>query len=217
MYRPRMPRATANGRVRRTQEERSAETRGRLLDATIESLIDLGYAATTTTVIAERVGLSRGAQLHHFPTKAELVAEAVEHLSRRIGEDLIHETSKLPVDGDRVAAAVDLLWSRYATPLFPAWLELLVASRTDAELRRRLHAVEDRLVHSIQQRAEEIFGKEARAEPGYELAIELTLSLMQGMALTRAVAVGAARRRNKREAAMLAAWKDVVSGLITGR
>src|SRR5687768_9891437 len=117
-----MPRPTLEGRVRRTQEERSAETRGRLLDATIDCLIDLGYSATTTTVIAERAGLSRGAQLHHFPTKAELVSAAVEHLTRKIGEDLQKDVERLPDNGDRVSAAVDLLWSRFSTPMFPAWL-----------------------------------------------------------------------------------------------
>lgn len=51
---------------RRTQQERSTETRERLLDATVQSLIDLGYAKTTTTVVCERAGLSRGAQVHHL-------------------------------------------------------------------------------------------------------------------------------------------------------
>jgi len=70
-------------RARRTQAERTASTRARLLDATLECLCDLGYARTTTPEIARRAGLSRGAQLHHFPTKAELVTGAIEHLFAR--------------------------------------------------------------------------------------------------------------------------------------
>ncbi len=57
--------------------------RHRLLDATVDSLVELGWAGTTTTVIAERAGVSRGAQLHHYPTKATLVMAAVEHLADR--------------------------------------------------------------------------------------------------------------------------------------
>ena len=64
-------------RVRRTQEERSAATRAKLLDATIDCLIELGYAGTTTTLIAERAGVSRGAQLHHFPSKDALYRAVV--------------------------------------------------------------------------------------------------------------------------------------------
>src|SRR5437899_5969622 len=108
-----MPRVLPDGRVRRTQEERSAATRAKLLDATIACLVDLEYSATTTTVIAERAGVSRGAQLHHFPTKADLVAAAVAHLSHRIGEELQDEAARLPVGKDRPAAAVDLLWSTF--------------------------------------------------------------------------------------------------------
>jgi AcrR family transcriptional regulator len=203
-------RAAAPKRVRRTQEERSAETRGRLLDATIACLTDLGYAATTTTVIAERAGLSRGAQLHHFPTKAELVAAAVEHLTRRIGEELFEEAAKLPADGDRVSAAVDLLWSRFSTPLFPAWLELLVASRTDAELRAHLNEVESRLAAALRHQTVEVFGERAGRAPGFQLALDLTLNLMYGMALEQSLARADGRHRKRRDAAMLDAWKRMV-------
>ena len=62
------------------QDEKSAETRRRLLEAAICCVIEFGYANTAGSEIAERAGLSRGAQLYHFPTKEELFAKAVEHL-----------------------------------------------------------------------------------------------------------------------------------------
>ena len=43
--------------------------RARLLEATVELLVERGYAGTSTTLVSERAGVSRGAQLHHFPTK----------------------------------------------------------------------------------------------------------------------------------------------------
>ena len=82
-------------RTRRTQGERSAETRARLLDATVESLIEAGYAHTTTTAVCARAGLSRGAQLHHFPTKSELVIAAVAHLTRRRAKEVREEAQRL--------------------------------------------------------------------------------------------------------------------------
>jgi AcrR family transcriptional regulator len=200
--------------VRRTQEERSAETRGKLLDATIDSLIDLGYSATTTTVIAERAGLSRGAQLHHFPTKAELVSAAVEHLTRKIGEDLQKDVERLPENGDRVSAAVDLLWSRFSTPLFPAWLELLVASRTDADLARCLTAVGAGLERAAQRQAFALFGEAAGKSPNFELAMELTFDVLYGMALERALDPTDGKQRKRRETAKLAAWKGLVVTLL---
>src|SRR3954466_3942789 len=116
--------AKANGggavATRRTQEERSSATRALLLDATIACLIDLGYSATTTTVIAERAGVSRGAQLHHFPTKAELVAAAVEHLANRMGAEMRKDADRLHGTGLKGGAIIDVLWARFKSPLFVA-------------------------------------------------------------------------------------------------
>ena len=64
----------------RPTQARSIATRTALLDAALETLAEKGYAATTTIETARRAGLSRGAQLHHFPTKAQLLTAAVDHL-----------------------------------------------------------------------------------------------------------------------------------------
>lgn len=118
-----------------TQAERTAATRGRLLDAALDVLADHGYAATTTVEVARRAGVSRGAQLHHFPTKAELLAAAVELLYARRREEFAAAVAAMPDGIDRVDEAIDLLWSMFSGPTFPAWLELQVAARTDDELR----------------------------------------------------------------------------------
>ena len=71
---------------RRTQAERSARTQAALLDATVESLIELGYGRTTTTEIAHRAGLSLGALLHHYPTKTDLLVAAAMALLALTGD-----------------------------------------------------------------------------------------------------------------------------------
>jgi len=73
-------------RRRRTQDERSSAMRERLLDATIECLVEYGYTGTTVTRIADRAGVTRGAQVHHFRTKDDLVTAAVKHLAGRSAE-----------------------------------------------------------------------------------------------------------------------------------
>lgn len=118
------------------QEERSAETRARLLDATVECLFERGYAGTTTTEIASRAGVSRGAQLHHFPKKDELVVRALEHVFElRLNE--MRAAVAEPPSGTRehrLAAIIDAMWPLFKGPTFYAWLELVVASRTDPAL-----------------------------------------------------------------------------------
>jgi AcrR family transcriptional regulator len=170
-------------RPRRTQAERSSATRAQLLDATIDCLFRLGYARTTTTDVAARAGVSRGAQLHHFPTRVELVTAAVERLFERRHREFLAAMAGLPAGTDRAAAAIDLLWSMVSGPTFYAWLELAVAARTDAELRPRVATLTRRFMHVIETTFPELFPRPNRPHPLYEVAPLFVFALMDGLAL----------------------------------
>jgi AcrR family transcriptional regulator len=172
-------------RERRTQAERSAATRARLLDATIACLHDLGYARTSTPEIARRAGLSRGAQLHHFPTKAELVTSAVEHLFARRREEFLRAFRERAGDEDPTDAAIDILWSMVSGPTFYVWLELTVAARTDAELREPVAALTERLASIVQETFRELFPAPSEPNPFYEVAPRFAFALLDGLALER--------------------------------
>jgi len=130
-------------RVRRTQAERRAATRTALLDATIASLVEEGYANTTTRGIAERAGVTPGALQHHFATKVELMAEARRRISTKIVEEVLAQgdLTGLPLL-ERSERLLDLMWQLYRGPLFQAGMELWIAARTDAELRASLVEVQ---------------------------------------------------------------------------
>ena len=176
--------------ARRTQAERSATMRARLLDATIECLHDLGYARTSTPEIARRAGVSRGAQLHHFPTKAELVTSAVEHLFDRRREEFLQAFRARPEGQEPAEAAIDILWSMVSGPTFYAWLELVVAGRTDAELREPVAQLTTRLGAVIEQTFRELFPAPLTANPFYEVAPRFAFALLDGLALERIHADG---------------------------
>ena len=180
-----MKASTVTRLPRRTQEERSASTRARLLDATIACLFELGYAGTTTTEIAERAGMSRGAQLHHFPTKAELVTTAVDYIFEKRTEEFRKAFATLPVGVDRTAAAVDLLWSMVSGPTFYAWLELVVAARTDPELRPTVEAIGKRFGENVDRTFRELFPGAAGSNAFLDLAPMFTFALLQGLALDK--------------------------------
>src|SRR5436305_1161301 len=102
---------------RRTQAERRAETRGRLLDATIESLGEVGYAATTVRGVADRAGVSQGATTHHFPHRVKLITAAVEELSERRMADIRAAASEMPSDPEeRLRAALEWFRSAFTGP-----------------------------------------------------------------------------------------------------
>ena len=176
------PKPAQRGPRRRTQEERRAATRGALLDATIDCLIEYGYANTTTTRVVERAGVSRGAQVHHFQTKASLVAEAVVHLAERREAELRREIERLPKGRDRITSALDLLWKVHSGPLFQASLELWVAARTDDELHANLVPVERDMIVSTRELADELFGEHAK-RADFDANLQTALAAMQGLAM----------------------------------
>ncbi len=127
---------------RRTQAQRSAEMRERLLDATIACLVENGYAATSTARVADKAGTTRGAQLHHFPSKESLVVAAIDHLARRRAQAAIGEIGRRPDGHDPVSAVLRFLWESHQGPLFIATVELSVAARTDSVLAQEIKRVE---------------------------------------------------------------------------
>src|SRR4051812_14619822 len=167
--------------VRRTNEQRSAATRARILEATIDCLAELGYAKTTTTEIADRAGVSRGAQLHHYPTKAELVAAAMGHLFDEREREFRGAITSIPPGPDRATRAVDLLWSIVSGRTFFAWLELVVAARTDEELRGAMQSFSERTTRNIQRTWVELFPPPATPSPIHAIAPYFAFSLMHGM------------------------------------
>lgn len=168
--------------VRRTQEERRAGTRAALLDATIDCLIEYGYSGVTTTRVVERAGVSRGAQVHHFPTKAQLVAEAVRHLAQKRTLAMAGELDGLPNGAKRTEAILDLLWRSHAGPLFQAALELWVGARTDPELSAALESFDREVNVQIAEGAAELFGTAAKHREFAE-DLETSLATMRGLAL----------------------------------
>ena len=181
--------ATAAGRkpARRTQEARSATTRAALLDATIDCLVEYGYASLTTTRVVERAGVSRGAQVHHFPTKAQLVTEAVRHLAIRRIQEFAQTMPDLPKNEEkRVSRILDLIWEQHMSPLFEAALELWVAARTDPELKVSLVAVEKDVSQAIASAGPSLI-PELATRPDFQTDVQAAIAAIRGLAMLKFV------------------------------
>jgi AcrR family transcriptional regulator len=123
---------------RRTQEERSAETRERLIRAAIECIREHGYSATRTSEIASRAGVTRGALQHHFPSKPDLLLGVVSFVAEEIFDHLKtarEEKGPLP---DRVRSTLRHLWEVYSSPEYHATTDILSAMRSDPDLHETL-------------------------------------------------------------------------------
>lgn len=195
----------------RRQEDRSAATRSILLEATVGCLVELGYTGTTSAAVAEKAGLSRGAQLHHFGTRDQLVVAAVEHLAQKRLRRVREALSALPTDeasGEQrpsrersQAAALGLLAEALSGPLYAATLELWVAARSHPDLRAQLIPAEQRVNDELAH----ICRTYVTADP---VTIRLTLDLLLGRGVSGLLTPHSDRRQEQ----VLAAWAQLLRG-----
>ena len=168
-----------------TQAERTAITTEKLLGATVGSLIERGYRGTSTPEICRRAGVSRGAQLHHYPTKESLVGAAVEHLLTQRVTELQARFSAAPAGVLDLEDAAGFLWKVYTGDTFYAWLELVVAARTDDDLRAIVAALDERLVGKVERLVQKFLLPYVEDPRRIKATTRLLLAIFDGLATHR--------------------------------
>lgn len=176
--------------ARRREEQRLA-TRRRILRAAVDSFQALGYAATTTLEVQRRAGVSRGALLHHFPTRPQLVAAAIAELVSLNGAASRESLAQASADLDPIERARRALRSIVSRPAFGIEMELWMAARSDPELRTHLRRAERSAMKDWQEGLDEMFGPDLVGHPAYPSVIAVTTPLMRGLAVTRSLTAGA--------------------------
>lgn len=116
--------------------------RTRLLEATVQCLVTYGYSGTTTHKVSEVAGVTRGAQLHHFPSREALVVAALEYLTEQRVAAAIRDLGRVQDTPDPIAQALDYLWESHQGPIFVATVELWIAARTDPVLTEQVQRLE---------------------------------------------------------------------------
>jgi AcrR family transcriptional regulator len=182
------------------QEERTRVMRQRLLEATVDCLVEHGWSGTSTTLVSQRAGVSRGAQLHHFPTKNDLVLAAVEHLSDLRGQELREAAAQLPTGKRRTRAVLEMFADHFTSPVFIAALELWVAARTDHLLHEAVVPLEQRVGREAHRIAVDALGVDEQ-QPRVRELVQATLDLVRGLGLANTISDDTARR-----ARILSVW-----------
>lgn len=182
--------------------------RARLLEATVECLVERGFGGTSTTLVSERAGVSRGAQLHHFPTKNDLVVAAVEHLTEVRATELAAAAANLPAGKRRARAVLRMLGDHFSSPVFTAALELWVAARTDEALLAAVAPLEQRVGRETHRMTVELLGAD-ESVPGVRELVQATLDLVRGLGLADTITDDARRRRR-----ILDRWADTLDAAL---
>lgn len=164
-----------------TQRERSEATRSRVLQAAVRVLVQRGYAAASTTRIVEEAGVSRGAMLHHFPSKAVLMQHVLEHVLRE-RERAFHDALAKASQPVSVSDVMDAFWSSVGVEeAFVPWLELMVAARTEPHLSSVLTDAADEIHRVIRVNFEQLFDTADRPELHH--IPTLGISVLHGLAM----------------------------------
>jgi AcrR family transcriptional regulator len=167
------------------QAQKSASTRNAILDSAITCIVELGYRGATTTAIATKAGLSRGAMLHHFPSKIDVVRAAVEHLhNKRLKAFRRAMTRGAAPGADRVLLGVEAFFDHVRHPLFVAFFELSMAARTDPELAGILRPTQEAFEREWYRTAREVFPEWKGRDEQFDIALDLSRYVMEGMAIS---------------------------------
>ncbi len=172
------------------QAQKSAMTRDSILDAAVACYIEIGYAETTTAKIAGRAKVSRGAMLHHFPSKTDLIRASVEHLHHKMVALYKNNIKKVTRDLDldeRNRRGLEGYWNYLSSDLYTAHHELCVAGRTDSELRGILSTAITEFDRAQWEANKELFPEWSARGELYELALDISRFMMEGMAIAAMV------------------------------
>jgi AcrR family transcriptional regulator len=178
--------AATEGRpaARRTQADRSAQTRTALVTAARELFAEKGFAATSRDEIAARAGVTRGALYHHFDSKTALASAALDGTGVR---DQLHRGCRAYMD-----ACADPTVARILVDA-PAVLGVAACRALDAEA--CLPLLEDAFARAKDE------GMEVPGDP------EVTAALLLGF-LNEAASIIAATPFNRARRAAVTATVD---------
>lgn len=160
--------------------------RRRLTRATLESLAEDGYAASTLSRIVKRAGVSRGAQVHHYPNKQALILDAAESLIRRSYKRLGELVLSVAAEDDRLHAVIQRLGADITREaIFPVYQELLTASQHDPELAEALRHMLSRMRELFAQATAHYFAPRTPADPSPAVHFEHLALLLTGLSAHR--------------------------------
>jgi AcrR family transcriptional regulator len=192
-------------RVKRTQAERSVETRDKLCRAALDAMNEVGYGRFATEDVAERAQVSRGALTHQFPTRNHLIVAAYDYLMREWERDwartTLHPTRLAPVE------VTQLFWSRlFQSKHYVASLEIMLAARNDDDLGKEIRAIMARWSDHRDRLIAHLLGT-SESDERMRSFIQLNLCVLRGIALHHNFSTDSSVELQRR---LLEMWKQMI-------
>jgi AcrR family transcriptional regulator len=170
-----------------TQQQRREETIARLLDASIGTIIDVGYARASAAVIAKRAQVSDGALFRHFPTMGDFMAATAREVMRRQLDSFTKQVAEIPADKPALEAALTIMRDVTGNATNTVMYELMVAARTDDKLRATLQEVLTEYATNIYDAARALPGADRYPDDTFVALVTIITNTFDGAAIVRAV------------------------------
>jgi AcrR family transcriptional regulator len=172
---------------RRTQRDRREATITKLIDATIASLLEVGYARTSVKEICNRAGVSHGGLFRHFESLIDLFMAASEEVSRRQLESLEAGLARAAASEEPLVTVLHVMRDVSRDPVTAVFHELIVAARTDPALHKALQVFGASLAAAIWTTVSRMRGADRFPLEILAVLVSSALHLFDGEALTRSV------------------------------
>jgi AcrR family transcriptional regulator len=173
--------------VARTQQQRREETVGRLLDACIDTIIDVGYARASAAVITKRAGVSVGALFRHFETMGDFMAATASEVLRRQLEWITKQVAEIPPEAPGLETVLMILRDITSGPRNAVLYELLIAARTDAKLKATLQDELGDYADKIIEAARTLPGAEQFPQDKFPVIVGLLANVFDGAAVVQGI------------------------------
>lgn len=194
----------------RRQYARSSETRLQLLEATLDCIMERGYAGTTTAAISSYSGMSRGAQLHHYPTRLDLITAATQHLFMSFADDVEQLAIQIGDPEHGMKGFLEGVWDQmFSGRFFFVSLELIVTARKDPVLHAKLVPLIRDLHGRLDATWHGFFKQTGLAPARVDTLLNMTLCLMRGMAVQSVLREDPAYYQE-----MVETWKSILDALV---
>ncbi|MDV6226972.1 TetR/AcrR family transcriptional regulator [Nitratireductor aquimarinus] len=193
-------------------QARSIATREKLITTALDVIYDVGYNKASTPEFSKRAGVSRGALLHHFPTRADIIVAAMDRLLNDGTRDIRDAAVAVAQQKIGLDELMDFLWTMFSGRFFYISIEFINEARTDPDLREQMLPV----VKSFHEALDGIWSELHREEdcPPHEaqIVLNLTICLLRGMGIQTVL-----KDDPEYFSSMLEAWKAILPHLVGGR
>ncbi|WP_339900665.1 transcriptional regulator BetI [Paraglaciecola polaris] len=152
--------------------------RQQLIDATIESVGELGLQATTINSISKKAGLSSGIISHYFGGKQGLIEATVRYLLSNLQQVLIERLTPTTTPEQRLMLIIEANFSRIQqqSDTTKTWLSFWSQSMHDVELHRLQNVNSRRLFSNLASSFKQLMN-----DDDAKLAAELCAGMIDGL------------------------------------